>query len=241
MRIAVVEDNMENRIQLLDYLHQYMEKTAIQATMDIFEKGKDFLEALRIQEFDMVFLDIFLEPEISGMEVAHRIRKKNQNCKIVFTTISDSFAVESYQVRAFDYLLKPFQYERLKWTMERYAEESQAVARYIQIKTGRIQRKVLLSDIIYADYNNHYIQVHTEKEVLRSYMPFGDLADMLKEFPQFLYCYRNCIINMDEVTVYDNGDFVMSNQERIPVYRKLRTDMKQAYADYIFAKMNRGS
>ena len=105
MRIAVVEDNMENRIQLLDYLHQYMEKTAIQATMDIFEKGKDFLEALRIQEFDMVFLDIFLEPEISGMEVAHRIREKNQNCKIVFTTISDSFAVESYQVRAFDYLL----------------------------------------------------------------------------------------------------------------------------------------
>ena len=46
---------------------------------------------------------------------------------------------------------------------------------------------------------------------------------------------------MDEVTVYDNGDFVMSNQERIPVYRKLRRDMKQAYADYIFAKMNRGS
>ena len=60
---------------------------------------------------------------------------------------------------------------------------------------------------------------------------------------QFLLtsAYRNCIINMDEVTVYDNGDFVMSNQERIPVYRKLRTDMKQAYADYIFAKMNRGS
>lgn len=240
MRIAVVEDNMEYRVQLLNYLRQYMEKNAIHAMIDAFDKGKDFLATLQSKDFDMVFLDIFLEPEVSGMDLAYQIREKNQNCKIVFTTVSDSYAVESYQVRAFDYLLKPYQYERLRLTMERFAEESRSVARYIQIKTGRILRKVLLSDIIYADYNNHYIQIHTEKEILRSYMPFGELADMLKEFPQFLYCYRNCIINMDEVTVYDNGDFVMSNQERIPVYRKLRTDMKQAYADYIFSKVNRG-
>ncbi len=241
MRIAVVEDNMENRAQLLQDLHQYLEKTAIRATIDTFEKGRDFLETMRMKTFDMVFLDVFLEPEVSGMDVAYRIREKDQDCKIVFTTVSESFAVESYQVRAFDYLVKPYQYERLQWTMERFAKESQIVTRYIQIKTGRIYRKVLLSDIIYADYDNHYIQIHTAKEMLRSYMPFGELAEMLQEYPQFLYCYRNCIINMDEVTVYENGDFVMSNQERIPVYRKLRTAMKQAYADYIFAKMNRGS
>lgn len=240
MRIAVVEDNMEYCAQLLGYLHQYLEQTAIQAGIDTFESGGAFMEAMKNREYDMVFLDIFLEPDISGMDVAYSIREKSSRCKIIFTTISESFAVESYQVRAFDYLLKPYQYERLKWTMDQYEAESQLTERFIQIKTGRIQRKVLLSDIIYADYNNHYIQIHTEGEVLRSYMSFAQLADMLKEYPQFLYCYRNCIVNMDEVTVYENGDFVMSNRERIPVYRKLRTEMKQAYADYIFSKTNRG-
>lgn len=117
MRIAVVEDNMENRAQLLQDLHQYLEKTAIRATIDTFEKGRDFLETMRMKTFDMVFLDVFLEPEVSGMDVAYRIREKDQDCKIVFTTVSESFAVESYQVRAFDYLVKPYQYERLQWTI----------------------------------------------------------------------------------------------------------------------------
>lgn len=240
MNLAVVEDDLQYRTQLVEFLKRYCDQAAISVHIVTFNNGRQFMEKALENLFDLAFLDIYLEGDLNGMEIARILREQNIECKIVFSTVSEEFAVESYQVQAFDYLLKPYVYSRLEQTMRRYEKETERQSHYIQLKTGRIYRKVLLSDIIYTDYSNHYIQIHTDREILRSYMSFPEFSKMLEGYPQFLNCYRNCIVNMDYVQTFDEGDFVMKNQERIPVYRKLRTEMKQIYADYVFHKMSRG-
>ncbi|NCB91403.1 MAG: response regulator transcription factor [Clostridia bacterium] len=202
-----------------------------------FENGEKFLQNFQSGMYEVAFLDVYMESKLNGMDVAHKIREKDEKCQIIFATTSNEFGVESYEIHAFDYLLKPYVYERLHECVTRLMKEMNTVSYFIELKVGRIHRKVLLDEVIYTDYNNHYVQLHTAQEVLRSYMPFDTLAEMLKPYKQFLNCYRNCFVNMDHIVSLDNKDFVLSSGERMPMFRKEKNELKQIYADYLFNKM----
>lgn len=237
MKIAIVEDQREDANQLKNYIEQFCHEAGIEQQILYFENGQKFLQTFRRDSYQAVFLDVYMEPELNGMEIAHKIREEDQKCPVIFVTSSKEHGVESYEIHAFDYLLKPYTYERLCQCMRRLVSSLQAVPHFIELKVGRIYRKILLDDIIYTDYNNHYVQLHTEKEVLRSYMPFDTLSEYLGKYHQFLNCYRNCFVNMDHIVAIDDKDFVLCSGERMPMFRKRKNEIKQIYADYVFHKM----
>lgn len=233
MKIAIIEDSPQEQYQLIEYLKTYNQLKHLELEIDHFESGEVFF-ASNNEDYDILFIDVYLSG-MNGLEIAKRIRQKNEDKILIFVTTSKDHAVESYRVNAFDYLVKPYQYELLVEVMERCLKQLNTKSNYIQVKEGRIQVKVLLKDIIYTDYNNHYIQIHTAKRIIKSYMPFDQFAPMLLGNPSFLNCYRNCIINMDKVSKMDTTDFLMDNQERIPIARAKRAEIRQKYADYQFA------
>ena len=98
--------------------------------------------------------------------------------------------------------------------------------------------KILIRDILYADYDNHYIQIHNKENIIKTYLSFQDFSPLLLKYPQFLNCYRNCIINMDSVDSLHDHDFVLTNGERLPITREKRLEIRQLYADYAFQKLN---
>ncbi|MGI6068993.1 MAG: LytR/AlgR family response regulator transcription factor [Blautia sp.] len=238
MNVVIIEDSQQERDQLQGYIEQFCSKENVYVQIVCYESGAAFLKGFKPNQYDLVFLDIYTDGSVNGMQVAKSIRAMDQNCRIVFSTGSKAYGVESYQVRAFDYLLKPYTYERLEKTLELCVKELKQYVNYIEMKVGRIRRKIRLADIIYTDYNNHYIQIHTKDEVLKSYMTFDEFAEMLGPFPSFLNCYRNCFVNMDKIVAMDDKDFILVNGERMPMQRKAKKEIKQAYADYVFYKMN---
>jgi DNA-binding LytR/AlgR family response regulator len=240
MRVAIVEDQQSDADKLKEYLNKCSEELGVEFELLFFENGDIFLQNFKPDFYQVVFLDVYTQSELNGMEVAHKMRELDKSCQIIFVTTSKEFGVESYEIQAFDYLLKPYEYERLHECISRLVREMKSVSYYIELKVGRIFRKILLDEVIYTDYNNHYVQLHTEHEVLRSYMPFDELAGMLKPYKQFLNCYRNCFVNMDHIVNLDNKDFVLSSGERMPMFRKEKNELKQIYADYLFNKMKNG-
>ncbi|HJA12840.1 MAG TPA: DNA-binding response regulator [Candidatus Mediterraneibacter merdipullorum] len=63
----------------------------------------------------------------------------------------------------------------------------------------------------------------------------------LKEGRQFLWCYRNCMVNMDYITAVEDKDFVLTDGKRIPISRAMHQEVTQAYANYMFEYVTRGS
>ena len=120
--------------------------------------------------------------------------------------------------------------------MEYAHRELENTGRYIEVKVSRIMVKILLDDICYADYSNHYIQIHTPQRMYRTYMRFEDFSKLLLCYPRFLCCYRNCIVNMDHVDSVDKHDFVMENGERVPIRVRGRKDVLDAYNHYFRIK-----
>ncbi|MHC1715326.1 MAG: LytR/AlgR family response regulator transcription factor [Acidaminococcaceae bacterium] len=236
MQIAIVDDLKSERDLLSNYLVRYCKENSISLNLVNFACGEEILAA-KTTSFDIIFLDIYM-PGLSGLETASEIRKLDANCLLVFSTTSSDFAVKSFRVRAFDYLVKPYKYEQLAEIMTLAEKALNKSSRYIEVKESREMVKILIRDILYADYDNHYIQIHTKENIIKTYLSFQDFSPLLLKYPQFLNCYRNCIINMDSVDSLHDNDFVLTNGERLPITREKRLEIRQLYADYAFQKLN---
>ena len=237
MRIAVIDDSSQQREQLSAYLDKYFSESSIYRRIDTFENGEQFMAQWKAGIYDLIIIDIYLGG-ISGIEVAEEIRKTDRECLLIFTTSSSDFAIKGFELRASDYLVKPISYEKLKSSLDYCTKSIQRHGRYIEVKESRTMVKIRLDDIIFTDYFNHYIQIHTYSRIIRSYMKFDDFSPLLLRYPQFLCCYRNCIVNMDKVISLEKNDFIMDTDERVPITRKARQEIHQKYADYQFQKLN---
>lgn len=240
MRIAIVDDSLTDVQFLYDNICRYCSEYKVHMQVDQFTDETLFLSSLKEKSYDLIILDIYMN-QMNGDKIASIIRGLYPNCQIIFTTASKEHAIDAFSLRALDYLVKPYTYERLKDSLNRFKDVSKNFIHYIELKEGRQYTRILISDIIYTDYHNHYIQVHTSSSVIRSYMSFGTFRPMLEPYPQFLWCYRNCMVNMDYIEALDEKDFLLKNGERIPISKAFRQEVTQSYANYMFDYVSRGN
>lgn len=233
MKIAIVDDSPIDLDILRSFAAKYCESTCIAASVQTFSDSYEFLKCFCPGMFDLLFLDIMMD-NLNGISLAKEIRKRDSRCFIIFSTASEDYAVEGFKVRAFDYMVKPLSYERFRETCDLCIRQLPADTHYIEVKEGRTYTKILVSDILYTDYYNHYIQIHTDTSIIRSYMSFSDFEPMLKPYPQFLCCYRNCTVNMDYIDVMEDRSFILKNKIRVPIAAKLKNDVHKAYREYQF-------
>ena len=217
MNIAVIDDSIDDARQLAGFVSTYFSDAHISQKTTIFNTAADFLNIWHTGGYDLVFIDIYLKGEASGIRIAERIRRDDDQCTIIFTTSSTDFALKGYEVRALDYMLKPLRYGKFCQTMDYFRSVSQRKrSHYIEVKESRIMVKLPVDDILYTD------------------------SSLLLCYPQFICCYRNCIINMDKVTSLEKAEFVLNTGEHLPITRTLRPQIHQHYADYQFQKLNGG-
>lgn len=239
MITAIVDDLIKDIKILEENIKRYCQEHKIHMQIHKFTNESAFVQSLDNTEYSLVFLDIYMEQE-TGIRLAQHIRKHYPKCQIVFTTASREHALEAFRVRALDYLVKPYTYEELTEAMKRFEEVAGRFAHFIEVKEGRYQTRILVDDILYTDYSNHYIQIHTTSCVVRSYMSFTDFAPMLESYPQFLWCYRNCLVNMEHIESLEDRDFLMKNKKRVPISKARKNEVTQAYANYLFDYVNGG-
>lgn len=239
MNTAIIDDSIEEARQLSNYVRTYCSNVHLEEKITIFTSPKDFLSQWKAGAFQLVFLDIYLGDVPVGLKIAQQIRKDDLQCLIVFTTRCKDLAFKGYEVRATDYLIKPITYQRLSQTMDYVRQSLSTYSYYIEVKESRIQIRIPLDQILYADYSNHYILIHTEKRIVKTYMRFEDFAKLLQPYPQFVPCRRNCMVNLDQIQSLEKNEVLLKNGVRIPIGHIQRSSLIQQYADYQFSQNKR--
>ena len=115
MRIAIVDDDIQMCEQLSTLLNEFLGDSS---EISDYRSGEEFLTAWETADFDLIILDIFMD-KLTGVDVARKIRERDSNVKIVFSTTSNEFASESYEVNACYYLRKPFGHDKVKVMLDR--------------------------------------------------------------------------------------------------------------------------
>lgn len=227
IRIAIADDRREERGQLINMLKRCFFEPGIKE----FSSGEELLESFCGGTYDIVFLDIFMEG-INGMETAKKLRVHDSNVKIIFTTTSADFALESYDVYAYGYLVKPIQEERLFKLMDKIKSEAdEKEEKYYIIKSSASVRKINYNDIEYIESLNTKLFIHlTDGEKIIIYGKLGNIESELDD-GRFLRCHQSYLVNMDYIEDIAD-DFIMNSGSSVPVRVRSRKQMKDTYHDY---------
>lgn len=109
VKAAIVEDETSYAEELSSFFKRYMITNNHSFQVTIFTTADKFLANYKVGEFDIIFMDIEM-PGTNGMEAAKILQKKDSEVILFFVTNLSQYALESYEVQAFNFMVKPIQY-----------------------------------------------------------------------------------------------------------------------------------
>lgn len=238
LQIAICDDNDIELLQIKQIVENFKAShiSKYNIKCDTFLSGLDLLLATENgKSYDILILDVVM-PLMTGIEVALEIREKNNISKIIFLTSSREFAVDSYKVDAFYYLLKPITKEGLIPILERAcADIVNKVGNKIIVKCKTGLTKVFLHNIEYAEVLGRTLFFHlTSGEVLESLGTMSQLEMDLLSDKRFIKPHRSYIVNMNFIHRITNKDIITFSNKPVPISRELYKNVKQTYIGYSF-------
>ena len=236
MRIAVCDDNIKELSALSKLLSSYREKTKACFTYAAYSDSVALLEDVRKGGFDFLLLDVMM-PLASGMEIAREIREFDENIKIAFLTSSPDFAVESYSVEAFAYLLKPATADNLFPILDKLFRLAQKPEDGLAVRLKNGVANILFFKLAYVEVINRMLCFHlTDGSVRKLTAPLSEYEGALLSRPEFIRVHRSFIINLWQVQELRPTDIVTYTGDVVPVSRRLYAQVRKAYMDHLFAE-----
>jgi len=216
--IGIVEDEQEQAEVLLSFLDRFTkEETNVSFNISHFQSSVDFIETYK-PSFDILFLDIKM-PGMTGMELAHEIRKTDHSVTIVFVTSLAQYAIEGYEVSAADYILKPLSYPEFKLKLVKICSKIFTVPNKVivfNMPTGVY--RIPVDSIIYCETDAHSVIYHTEQGDFKKHQSMREAEKDLSEddFIRINSCY---LVKKSQIVGIEQRFAILKNDERLLVSR----------------------
>lgn len=169
---------------------------------------------------DLIFLDIQM-PGITGIEFARTIPKKTL---VIFTTAYTEYALDSYEVDAIDYLIKPIEPERFRKAADKalsyhsllLQEEKENIEpiadEYFFVKSDRKYFKVSFEDILFVEGLKDYVILQLEEQRIITRMNLKAMYELLPK-QLFMRVNKSYIVNTARIEAFDNNDIFIKTHE----------------------------
>ena len=235
VNIAICDDNL-NFANEICHLIKYQATRHNPLQCQVFDNGDALAAAHKQTPFDIIFLDVVM-PMLDGIETARMIRQNDKLVKIVFLTSSAEFAVDSYTVKASNYLLKPINPTALYHCLGELLEELAQTPRVITIKGLYSVKKIPLDHIEYVEaQNKHIIFSLQDGSTIETTEPLRIHEKVLTLHDGFYRCHRSYIVNIHHIDTYTLKEIKMHSGCRIPIARSCHKEFEAAYFSLTFGK-----
>jgi len=204
--------------------------------LEVFEDGDALINAHTAKPFDIILLDVVM-PLLNGIGTAAEIRKNDTAVKIVFLTVSPEYAVDSYTVKADNYLLKPLEREKLHQCLDELYTDIQTSAKSITAKAMSAVHRIKLRDIEYIEAqrkeNVFFLRDGSTIKVTDSLYTYEEKL-LLED--GFFKCHRSYIVNIHWIKSYTHNEITMQSGYRIPISRSHHKEFEAAYFELLFGR-----
>ncbi|MBR0409364.1 MAG: DNA-binding response regulator, partial [Clostridia bacterium] len=150
-------------------------------------------------------------------------------------TTMAQYAINGYEVDAFDYVLKPLEYAPFALRMKKAVKEveKKKAHAYVYLKKWSDWVKVSTDDILYVEVNGHTLQYVTENETYEKRAKISDAEEELAKLP-FSRCSLSFLVNLKRVDRISK-DTVIIGKHELPISRNRKKEFLQAFTDYLEA------
>lgn len=233
---CICDDDARDLAKIAD-LTKVFSKTHAEYSMAVqtFASAYDLLEHLENKGgFDLYLLDILM-PQMAGLELAQRIRKRQEPSEIVFLTVSAEYALDAFDVAACGYLVKPIEKEKFETTMLRAAQRlTRPENSSLLLKSRDGFRKLSFRDLVVVESFNHdRVCTLTDGSRYVTSDTLTSLMERLSGDPRFFCPHRAYIINLEHITALNADSVFLSNGQRVPVAQATVSALKRAYVKYL--------
>lgn len=202
----------------LEVIKRFAEKIPALQLLETFQNPIEAVAFIKENPVDLIFLDIQM-PDLSGLQLLNSFPDKPM---VVFTTAYSDYAIESYEVDAIDYLLKPILFDRFHLAVnkalnkiEESGTEIKSEEDFMFIKSDTRIFKINYNDILYIEGMRDYIAVHTPKQRILTLMSMTRMLDKLPK-RRFMRVHKSYIIGIGHINMIQNNR-VLINQKEIPI------------------------
>lgn len=234
MRIAICDDDSQELNRISSFIDTYRLERITPLTYNTFQSATELVSKVSGGNYSILLLDILM-PGINGMQAAQEIRTFDAGVKIVFLTSSPEFAVESYQVKAYDYILKPVSKEKLFSMLDAVIAEEQVPMEGLSVKTHSGMARILFSKLAFVEIKNKKLYFHmadgSVQEVTSSLSTF---EEELLARTEFIKVHRSYIVNLWQVGELRLKEFITNAGKIVPISRLLYGKVREAYMKHLF-------
>ncbi len=236
LKIAICDDDIRELSRIVKLINRYQDEKKIPIKYDAFSNAIELLEKMRSSIYDILLLDIFM-PGLDGMQAAHEIRGFDNEIKIIFLTSSPEFAVESYAVDAYYYLMKPGSEEKLFPILDKLFSDAQKAEEALNIRSSFGIMRIPFNKLEFLEVMNKKLFFHlTDGSVKEIYGSLSDFETQLICRDEFVKVHRSYIVNMGCIQELSTKELTTCTKQRIPTSRLLYGSVRQAYMEYLFVE-----
>ena len=233
LKISVCDDEAAERNKIVENLRVYTAAHREHSIeFDMYSSAFEMLEAFdRSGGPDIALLDICM-PGMLGTELARDILRFSKNTDIIFLTTSSDYAVDAFSIHAADYICKPYTQEQFDAALDRVIAMREQKTWILLRCEGELHR-VALEDILYIETRDkrRVISLASGRKLTAWLLP-AQLQECMVGNKGMAMCGSSYIVNLNHVRCFSGADLVMDDDTLIPVPRRCRAALRQAYFDF---------
>ena len=218
---------IDDEPKALEVIERYCSKTSLVNLKGTFREPVKAIEFLQSEKIDLILLDINM-PDISGMQLVQTLSPRPL---VIFTTAYSHYAVESYELNALDYLLKPITFERFLAALNKAAAAPPSKNSLVTedestifIKSGPHTHQVKISDILYLEKDGNYITIHLKDKNILIRENMGDIFDLVPA-ADFVRVHKSFVVAIKHIAMIEVHQLVI-NGEKIPIGSTYREPLR---------------
>ncbi len=233
--IAICDDEQELLDELKQNLNELFENTAVK--ISTFLSADDMMDdVMENGTFDIYILDVIM-PKVNGIELGMKLRQKGDRGVIIYLTSAAEYAVMSYDVDAFFYLLKPVDNDKLTGVLNRAVKiiedrKNKGTA----VKTPGGVKFLRFDEIMYAELKDRTVcyTISSGEKVISQYLrvPFREACAKLLDDRRFVMCGASFCINLGFIKALEKNFIVLKNDTRLSLPQKVVYNIRPLWLDF---------
>lgn len=223
LRIAICDDEKIICTQLEDMLSDIGKIINQEVETDVYYSGEELCNYLyNDNRYDLIFLDIELY-QINGVEVGKRIRNElyDELTQIVYISGNESYAMELFEIRPLNFLIKPFTKEKIESVLLKALKLLDKENSFFEYKNGNVTFSVLIKDILYFESHGRKVNITLSNETKSFYGKLSTVEEQINN-QGFIMIHKSYLINLNHCIEYTYEYVKMSNQEILTISQNNR-------------------
>lgn len=229
--VAICDDDLILCADVERMLGKIFRELSLKYNIDVYNSGEPLCHEMQHTKYDIIFLDIEL-PGMNGVKTGKYIREnlKNEIVQIAYISAREDYAMELFDYRPINFLVKPLDEIKLRKVINKYLVITEQDNHIFTYKKGFEFFTVPMSDILYFESKNRKVAVITRDGHDEFYNSMDNVYSMVKT-NRFLFIHKSIIVNFKYIKKLGYAEVVLTNGVVLPISQSRRKQTRQMYME----------